>query len=153
MNPVSTKSGEDSLYRRMNLRKALRMLIAALITFPLLAPAADEPEVVFAKFHSATLTANFDEIRKYGTAEKAESPWWMPAWLDRAMLRLIAQTLPKTYTVIGKTLSSDGNRVTLRLTATQESRPGEKPETVNGMATLVKEKGEWKVDEEVWGGQ
>ncbi|MGH8631143.1 MAG: hypothetical protein ACREU7_10335 [Burkholderiales bacterium] len=43
--------------------------------------------------------------------------------------------------------------MTLQLTATVEPRPGEKPETVTGSATLVKVKGEWKVDQESWGGQ
>lgn len=139
----------------MDVRNAFRALVAvaALVAFPLAAPAADEPEAVLAKFHSASLTANFDEIRKYGTAEHGDIPWWMPAWLNQAMLRLVTKVLPKTYMVVGKTLTPDGNRATLRLTATVESRPGEKPETVNGTATLVKEKGEWKVELESWGGQ
>ncbi|MGH8631142.1 MAG: hypothetical protein ACREU7_10330 [Burkholderiales bacterium] len=68
----------------MDFRNAVRTLIAvaALLAFPLAAHAADEAEAVFAKFHSAMLAANFDELRKYGTAEKGELEWWMPAWLN-----------------------------------------------------------------------
>ncbi len=138
----------------MDLRNAAGTLIAvaALLAFPLAAPAADEPEAVYAKIHSAALAANFDEMRKYGTAQKADDMAWMPAWLQQPILRFLARMIPKTYTVAGKTLTPDGNGATLRLTATTESRPGEKPETVNGTVTLVKEKGEWKVDEVRWGG-
>lgn len=138
----------------MDIRNATRTLIAvaAFLAFPLAASAADEPEAVYAKFHSASLAANFDEMRKYGTAEKAGDMAWMPAWLHQAILRFLAKVIPKTYTVAGKTLTPDSNGATLRLTATTESRPGEKPETVNGTVKLVKEKGEWKVDEVKWGG-
>lgn len=138
----------------MDIRNATRTLIvvAALLAFPLAAPAAEEPEAVYAKMHNAALAANYDEMRKYGTTQKADDMAWMPAWLRQPILRFLAGMLPKTYTVAGKTLAPDGNGATLRLTATTGSRSGEKPETVNGTVTLVKEKSEWKVDEVKWGG-
>lgn len=104
------------------------------------ASAADEIEAVYAKFHRAGLTANFDEMLKYGTAQPDLAT--MPAAEKQAMLGFLAQILPKTYTVTRKTIDSDGNHATLHLDASG----------VAGTVTLVKENGVWKVGNADWGG-
>lgn len=105
------------------------------------APAADEPEAIYAKFHSAGLAANFNEMAKYGTASpELES---MPAATRQAMLNFLAQMLPQNYSVAGKTIDPDGNHASLRLAA---------PGAATGTATLIKEKGGWKVDKVNWDG-
>ena len=125
--------------------------VAALFTFSVAAPAAEEPEAVYAKFHNAGLTSNFDEMRRYGTAAKGVELAAMPAADRQSMFKFLAMILPKTYTVASKTLSPDGNRATMRVTSTQKSGTGGKPDTASGLITLVKEKGLWKVDEADWG--
>ena len=104
------------------------------------ASAADEPEAIYAKFHSAGLTANFDEMLKYGTAQPDLIS--MPAAERQAMLDFLAQMLPKTYTVMRKMVDPDGNHATLHLDASG----------VVGTITLVKENGMWKVGNADWGG-
>jgi hypothetical protein len=138
----------------MQIAKALQTLLAAalLAALPLAASAADDPEAVYAKFHRAGLTANFDGMLKYGTAEKGASLASMPAPMRREMLDMLAHMLPKTYSVAGKTIAPDGKHATLRVTAEQKSRPGDQPSPAAGRITLVKEGGVWKVDEANWGG-
>jgi hypothetical protein len=105
--------------------------------------AAEEPEAVYAKFHQAGLTANLAEMRKYGTAAKGAEIASMPAELNQMMLKMLAAMLPKTYTVDRKSVDKD--RATLNLSAKQDGG------TVYGVITLLREGGEWKVDEAKWG--
>src|SRR3989338_6641318 len=112
----------------------------SVLAFPVAASAADKPEAIYAKFHSAGLTANFDEMLKYGTAQPDLIS--MPAAERQAMLDFLAQMLPKTYTVMRKMVDPDGNHATLHLDASG----------VVGTITLVKENGMWKVGNADWGG-
>ncbi|MBI4937172.1 MAG: hypothetical protein HY846_02975 [Nitrosomonadales bacterium] len=115
------------------------ILLAAM---PLAAPAADEPEAIYAKYHRAGLAANFGEMLKYGSTAKAAESASMPAAARQAMLESLAQTLPKTYSVAGKTVDAGGTRSTLRVAA---------PGAMGGTVILLKENGEWKVNEVSWG--
>lgn len=101
---------------------------------------ADEPEAVYAKFHRAGLTANFDEMIKYGTAQPDLVS--MPASERQAMLDFLAKLLPKIYTVIRKTIDPDGKHATLHLDASGAA----------GTITMIKENGIWKVGNADWGG-
>lgn len=137
----------------MKTYKTLQTLAAAIliVAMPLIASAADEPEAIYAKFHRAGLAANFDEMLKYGTAQKGVEDTSMPVEMRQAMLNFLAQMLPKSYSVASKTIDPNGNHATLRVTAMQSQHPGDIPETVNGTITLIKENGDWKVDEAKWG--
>jgi hypothetical protein len=117
------------------------VLVALLLAAP--AIAAEEPEAVYAKFHQAGLTANLDGMRKYGTAAKGAEIASMPAALNQAMLKMLAAMLPKAYVVDRKSIDKD--RATLNLSAKQDGG------TVYGVVTLLREGGEWKVDEAKWG--
>jgi hypothetical protein len=59
------------------------------------------------------------------------------------MLRMLASLLPKTYRVESRSVETA--RATLNLTAKQEQG------TTYGVVTLLREQGEWKVDEAKWG--
>jgi len=116
-------------------------LIALLFVFPALAEEA--PEAVYAKFHKAGVEANFPEMRKWGTAVKGDEIAAMPPEMQQSMLKLLAAVLPKAYTVDSKTV--DAAQAILNVSAKQGGN------TVYGVITLLKEDGEWKVDEAKWG--
>lgn len=113
------------------------------------ASAADEPEDVYARFHAAGLAADFEAMRKHGTAAKAEEMAAMPEQIKGMMLRLLAEILPRRYSIAGRTIDPGGSRATLQVTAAQDS-PGGKPAPVEGTIVLLKENGEWKVDRANW---
>lgn len=117
------------------------LLIALLIASP--AQAEETPEAVYAKFHKAGLEANFPEMRKWGTASKGDEIAAMPAAMQQSMLQLLAQFLPKTYTVDSRKVEAE--LATLNVSAKQPSG------MAYGVITLQKENGEWKVDEAKWG--
>ena len=117
------------------------LLIAFLVAVP--AFAAEEPEAVYAKFHKAGLEANFDEMRKWGSAAGAAEIAAMPAAQRQEALKFLASMLPKTYRLDRK--SVEAARAILRVSSKQPQG------TVYGVVTLIKEGGEWKVEEEKWG--
>jgi len=117
------------------------LLLALLIALP--AHAEDSPEAVYAKFHQAGLAGNFQEMRRWGTAAKGAEIAAMPAALQQSMMSLLAAILPQAYTVDGRTV--DEVQATLNVSAKQQSG------LVYGLITLLKENGEWKVDEAKWG--
>jgi hypothetical protein len=108
--------------------------------------AAEEPEAVYARFHRAVLAGDFSEMTKHGTAAKAAEAAAMPAAVRQASLELVRRLLPKSYSVAGKRVDPGGERMTLRLVS-QAGSGG----IATGTATLLREKGEWKVDEVNWG--
>lgn len=135
----------------MNLAARFAALCAALfLVFPCASTAQEAPEAVYGKFHRGLRAGNLDELRKYGTPEGMRELDSIPADQRAGTLALIGKLLPPTYTVAGKELSPDGNRVTIRVTAMGNSLSGEKPEPVNGTIQMVKMGGEWKVQETNW---
>jgi hypothetical protein len=121
--------------------KLVAALLVALVAVA--AAAGEEPEAVYAKFHKAGREANFAELRKWGTKQKGDEAAAMPAAMQSGMLRMMAAMLPKTYTVTGRRI--EPARATLHVRAPQEGG------TIYGVVTLLKEGGEWRVDEEKWG--
>lgn len=109
---------------------------------PAIPSIADEPEAIYAKFHSAGLAANLDEMLKHGT----DVPDLASISTEKRQILfnafgLLAQMLPKSYSVTSKLIDPEGKRAMLHLTA-----PG-----AAGTATLLKENGVWKVDNINWG--
>ena len=100
--------------------------------------AQDPPEAVYAKFHRAGLAGDYDAMLKYGIAAEAVAPAER-----KRLLQVLARLLPRKYSVVEETVEEGGKRALLRLRGTQPS--------VAGTITLIKEKGEWKVDEANWG--
>ena len=121
--------------------RAVVLAIGVAIAAP--AQPQDEPEAVYAKFHRAGLMANYEAMLKYGTAAKAKEMAPMAPEERKRLLEVLARLLPRRYAVVEKTVEEGGARARLRLRGA--------PEAVSGTITLVKEKGEWKVDEANWG--
>lgn len=119
------------------------MLGLALATTPALAQ--DPPEAVYAKFHRAGLAADYEDMRKYESAAKVgEMDPVAPD--DRApILEALARTLPRSYSVVEETVEEGAMRAVLQLRGMQPP--------ILGTITLVKENGEWKVDDANWGGR
>ena len=136
----------------MNVCIALLRLVAAsfLLATASAAGAAEEPEAVFGKFHRALQSGNFADLMKYGTATGGAEMAKLPPDQRKAMLDMIKKLVPSSYTITGKEGSPDGNRMVLRATGTGMGLLSGKPETQYGMITLLKQGGEWKVDESKW---
>lgn len=118
----------------------IRSLVFALSLLAVPALAQDPPETVYANFHRAGLAGDYDGMLKYGSAAQANG---LPPAERKRLLQILARLLPPKYAVVEKTVDEGGRRALLRLRGTQ-------PQAVLGTITLVKEKGEWKVDEANW---
>jgi hypothetical protein len=115
--------------------RAIVLALGLAIAAPALA--ADGPEAVYAKYHRAGLAGDYDAMLKYGTAAN------LPSAERKRLLRVLARLLPRSYSVVEETIEEGGKRALLRLRGAQ-------PQAVLGTITLVKERGEWKVDEANW---
>jgi hypothetical protein len=133
-------------------RAALFAVLAAAIVVLLPTPVAaqEQPESVYRHFHEATIARDFDGLRKWGTAEIGDQLAASPKAERDAMIALIGEMMPKSYTVTGKEISADGAKAILRLSGNVviDGKPG----TVSGKATLVKQGGAWKVLQANWPG-
>jgi hypothetical protein len=109
-----------------------------------------DPEALYARLHSATLAGNTAEVLGYGTAAaQAELAPKSQAEKD-AVVKSLAQVLPKTYTITEKTIAPDGNSAVLRGAGINESR-GRAEFYLN--ATFKKEGDVWKVASWSWSNQ
>jgi len=112
--------------------------------------AQEDPEAVYAKLHRATLAGNTAEVLSYGTAAtQAELASKTPAEKD-AVVKALAQVLPKTYTITEKTIAPDGNSAVLRGTGISEFQ-GRAESYLN--AVFRKEGDAWKVATWGWSNQ
>src|SRR5207244_3219153 len=76
----------------MKLCKAVALAAAVLcLAATAAAVAGEEPEAVYAKFHAASLAADYDTLRKYGTVAKDAD--WMPAVVTKELLWFVEQAL------------------------------------------------------------
>ena len=110
------------------------------------AGAADEPEAVYRKLHSATLAGNVDEMLKFASgAQRAE----ISALPDRGTaLKFLATMMPKSYAINSRVLGPDGK--TARILATGAHIVMGQTQPMYGEISLKKEGGEWKVDQWGW---
>lgn len=112
--------------------------------------AQEDPEAVYAKLHSAALAGNTVEVLSYGTvAAQAELASKSQAEKD-AVVKVLAQVLPKTYTITEKTIAPDGSSAVLRGTGISEFQ-GRAESYLN--AVFNKEGGVWKVSTWGWSNQ
>lgn len=115
----------------------LGMLIAAA------ALAADGPEAVYAKLHRATLQGDVQAVLDHATAARRAQMAPLPGKED--MVRMMAMSLPQTYSITSTTVSPNGRSALLRARGVHE-KLGPAQATVQ----LFREDGEWKVDEWSW---
>lgn len=116
-------------------------LLALLGAVP--AAAADDPETVYGKLHRATLAGSVEEVLSYATAGKRKEMASLAGKED--VVRMMALSLPKAYSVTKKDTSTDGRRAHLEFRGVHDSGGPSR-----GNAEFVKEKGAWKVDEWSW---
>jgi hypothetical protein len=89
-------------------------------------------------------------MNKYGTPAGGAEIAKLPADQRKAMLDMMKKLVPQSYTITGKEPSPDGNRMVMRATGMGTGLFGGKPETQYATITLLKQGGEWKVDESNW---
>ena len=127
-------------------RLAILLLLVAFA-----AGAAEEPEVVYGKFHRAIATGNLDELLKHApAARRAEMAGMSDAQKD-AQIKMLSMMLPKAFTLMSKSVAPNGQSA--RLVVTGPGQPiiqGARPETMYGNVKMIVEGGEWKVDELAW---
>lgn len=111
------------------------------------AVAQEDPEAVYAKLHRATLAGKTDEVLSYGTAAQQAELAKKPKEEKDAVIGLMAQMLPATYTISEKTIAPDGNSAVLRGTGVVEFI-GKADSYL--LANFKKESGVWKVDKWSW---
>ena len=137
--------GESRQGKRRQIRLSRPLALALGLALAAPALAQDPPEAVYAKYHRAGLAADYEGMRKYESAEKAKQMDPVPPEQREPILEALARTLPRRYSVVGETVEEGARRAVLRLRGTQPP--------IAGTITLVKEKGEWKVDDANWGGR
>ena len=127
----------------------LRTLTAiALLSCSPLAPAADEPETVYAKFHRAAMAGELDEMLKYGPAARRAEMQGMSAAHREAALKMAQFMTPRAFTLERKTVHSNG-RATLVVSGPGDSGGGALSK-IYGTVAMLTERGEWKVDQANW---
>jgi len=124
--------------------------IALLVLTCASALAQEDPEAVYAKLHSATLAGNTAEVLSYGTAAAQAELASKPQAEKDAVVKAMAQVMPKTYTITEKTIAPDGNSVVLRGAGISESQ-GRAESYLN--AVFRKEGDAWKVSTWGWSNQ
>lgn len=121
--------------------KIFGALIALLVAVP--AAAADDPETVYGKLHRATLAGSVEEVLSYATAGRRKEMASLAGKED--VVRMMALSLPKAYSVTKNDTSADGRKAHLELRGVHDSGGPSR-----GNAEFVREKGAWKVDEWSW---
>lgn len=127
--------------------------LAFFISAPLLAQ--DSPEAAFDKWVQVSKSGDVDALLGLSSAEKVkEFHQDIKTPEQRAevqkMMKLLA---PKSYTVKSSTVSKDGKKATLKIDAValdffSMSDPKAKPTAEKMKVTLVKEGGQWKIDQQ-----
>lgn len=125
------------------------MLLLLVLSFA--AGAAEEPEVVYGKFHRAIATGNLDEVMKYAPAARRAELAAMSAAQKDAQIKMLSVMLPKAFTLMSKNVAPNGQRARLVVTG-PGGNPlgGQRPETMYGDVKMIVEGGEWKVEELAW---
>ena len=114
------------------------------------APAAEEPEAVYAKFHRAAVSGNIEEMTRYGPAAQRAELASMSAAQKNATAKMMAALLPRAYLLNSKTVNPNGQSARLIVSGASDFQPGDKPETLYGTVTMTMERGEWKVGAMDW---
>lgn len=134
----------------------MKPTLAAVLLFVALAPAAlplraaDEPEVVYARFHRAVLAGNLAAMKRDGTAAGGAEIDRMPPAQAKAILEFMRKLMPKDYSITGKDINPNGVSATLRATAKAADVPGGGAGAVRGTIRMLKEGGAWKVEQSNW---
>jgi hypothetical protein len=130
---------------------AILLASAVLALLPGLAPAADEPEVVYGKYHRAAMSGDIDEMMKWLQASRRTELQGASPATRSAALTLAQHMMPRGFAVQRKSVNPNG-RATLVVSGAWDGGQ-QKLETVYGTIKMVWQGGEWKVDESSWGSE
>src|SRR6187397_62655 len=134
------------------MKTALALLSLALL-LPLPAAAADEPEVVYGKFHRALLAGDVGEMQRYAVdAYRAELAAMSPAQRE-AQAKMAGAMMPRGFLLRNKTVAPGGQSARLIVSGPGQPLMGDRPETLYGTIQMVMQRGEWKVGESDWTNQ
>lgn len=112
--------------------------------------AAEEPEAVYAKWHRATVSGNFEEMARYASdAQRAEIAAMSQAQKD-AGVKLAAATMPRAFLLRNKSVDPGGQGARLVVSGPGATLLGDKTEMLYGSIRMVMLRGEWKVSEVNW---
>ena len=115
------------------------------------AAAADEPDVVYGKFHRAIASGNLEETLRYAPAARRAEVATMSAAQKDAQMKMLSMLLPKAFTLVDKRILPGGKNARLIVTGPGETViAGGGKEPMYGRVKMVIENGEWKVDELAW---
>jgi hypothetical protein len=129
--------------------KTTTAIIAAFcMLLPCAAPAAEEPETVYAKFHRAVMAGDLEEMLRYGPAQRRAEMQGLSAAHKEAALKMAQFMMPRAFTLERKAVHARG-RTTLIVSGPWEGGRN-KMETMYGTVNMLVETGEWKVDEVNW---
>ncbi|HEY8069520.1 MAG TPA: hypothetical protein VIF38_11585 [Burkholderiales bacterium] len=128
----------------------LAVLAAVLAVLPRAAPAAEEPEAVYARFHRAAMAGDVDEMLKYGLAKRRAEMQGASAATREATLKLVQFMAPRAFKLENKAVNARAGRATLIVSGPFEGGRHDM-DTVYGTVKMLMENGEWKVDEASWG--
>jgi hypothetical protein len=132
---------------RLPVRKSAAA-IALLVLLPLAAFAADEPEVVYAKFHRAAMASDLEEMLKYGPAQRRAEMRGLSEAHKEAALKMAQYMTPRAFLLERKNVQANG-KATLIVSGAWDVGQ-QKLGTIYGVVRLLMENGEWKVDEASW---
>lgn len=130
---------------------AILLLAALLALLPGAAAAADEPEIVYAKYHRAVMSNDIDEMQKWVIARRSAELQSASASTRTAALTLAQYMVPRAYAVQRKIVTPNG-RATLIVSGPWDGGQ-QKLDTVYGTVKMQWENAEWKVDETSWSDQ
>jgi hypothetical protein len=135
----------------------MRPFIAAFLFLAALAApatgAAEEPDAIYAKYHRAAAAGDLPEMAQYAPAAQRTEILSMSAAQKSAMVKMLAATFPRAFTLRNKAVNPDGKSARLLVSGPGESQPGEKPETLYGTVRMLSEGGDWKVADVQWTNQ
>jgi hypothetical protein len=131
------------------LRFALSVLCALPLLLPCAAPAADEPEAVYAKFHRAAMAGDLEEMLKHGLERRRAEMQGASAATREAALKLVQFMMPRAFKLENKAVNAGTGKATLIVSGPWEGGHHDM-DTVYGTVKMLMENGEWKVGEANW---
>ena len=129
--------------------RALPILAFVFALMPAIAVAADDAEAVYAKFHRAIANGNIADMNRFGTPGGGEQLAQMPAAQRKQVLDMMKSLMPKRYKIVDKQVSADGSQLRMRMSGTGSLFGGE-GSVHEGTVVMLKQGGEWKVDDVKW---
>ena len=128
----------------------MKLLVTlALLLTPLASLAADEPEVVYGKFHRAAMSGELEEMLRYEPNQRRNEMRGLSESHRDAALKMVQFMMPRAFTLERKMVNANSSKATLIVSGPWEGGRNQM-EPVYGTVHMLMENGEWKVDEVNW---